>query len=543
MNIFRLLNFKGKVIFYISVFFTILFSLLTVIAPYVFAKIIEYLEMSEEKKHYYLTILYVIIILMTKLSAIILNTAHGFLRVNLLKRISGSYLSVLLKKTPAELKDKNGGHICQLLTQASNDIYILVRVFSEGVVSPILQLIFVTVICFTSDYVIVAVAFIIYMTIFFVVNILLNEKIASAKLKMMNSTIDSYSILSDSVQNIMAIKKNDCLSVIEERYDIYLDKEEKAQQFFWWKRLSLFTINSIQSFIIFLMLFIYGIYGVIDGTISISAFILIVSYVTLFTAPVESMSNVISDIKQSYRGLEKFFAQYQNENHALQKSTTVLEQPPNISFHNVSFSYADGEKMVLSKINMTFAAGKITAIRGDSGTGKTTIAQIITNYITNYSGEVYFSDVLVTDISANELSRLVYHVTQDDFIFMDDLRFNLKVANPLASDEQMLAALKLACIDKINGEPVSLDMNLQNAGDNISGGQKQRISIARLFLKKPAVIILDEATASLDVGNKKIVLGNIRDAFPDATILIISHDSDIWHMADDVFDLNSSYHT
>lgn len=309
---------------------------------------------------------------------------------------------------------------------------------------------------------------------------------------------------------------------------------------YWTKTFKLFSLNSIQSFILFIALFSYGVHGVFNGSISIASFILITSYINLFSAPVESMSNVISDVKQSYNSLSRFFTEYDTINETNQKDSFQFNESPDIHFKNVSFSYNPNEKPIINKLNTTFESGKITAIRGDSDSGKTTIAQIITNYVTSYTGDILLNDIPIKNISEKYLSNLIYHVTQDDFIFMDTLRFNLKIANPLATDEQMLKALELACIEKINSEKVSLDMILQDAGDNISGGQKQRISIARLFLRTPKIIILDEATASLDAINKRFVLNNIRNKFPNATILNISHDSDIWDIADNIFELKTN---
>ncbi|CEJ66606.1 MULTISPECIES: ATP-binding cassette domain-containing protein, partial [Citrobacter] len=537
-HIYSLLEKKGKLYFWLTIALTISYSLTTTLSPLILANIVSNLEQSNPMNSYVIfIILYALVMLITKFCEIILNTAQGFLRVCLLKNISSSYLKMILTNPVESLKDKNGGYICQMLTQASNDIYTLVRNLSQGIASPLLQLIFVTIICLSSDYHFVAAIFILYMFLFFSINIILNNSISMLRLKMIDSTVDSYVTLSDSVQNIVAIKKNDCLSVIENRYNSFLKKEEDSQKNYWKKTFKLFSLNSLQSFILFILLFSYSVYGVVNGSISIASFILITSYINLFSAPVESMSNVISDVKQSYHNLSRFFKEYKNIETDNKKESIFFNDSPSICFKNLSFTYNSSAKLILNNLNTVFEAGKITAIRGDSGSGKTTIAQIITNYVTTYTGDVLLNNISIKDIPEKYLSDLIYHVTQDDFIFMDTLRFNLKVANSSATDEQMLKALELACIDKINGESVSLDMILQDSGDNISGGQKQRISLARLFLRKPKIIILDEATASLDIINKKIVLKNIRDTFPHATILNISHDSDIWDISDNIFEV------
>lgn len=229
--IYNLLELKGKLYFWLTVTFTVFFSLTTTISPLILATIISNIENSNPISSYLSFIfLYALFMLSTKFCEIILNTSQGFLRVCLLKNISSSYLKMILTNPIESLKDKNGGAICQLLTQASNDIYILVRNFSQGIASPLLQLIFVTIICMSTDYPFVAAIFIVYMFLFFVINIILNKSISLLRLKMIDSTVESYMTLSDSVQNIVAIKNNDCLPVIENRYDSFLKKEEDAQK-------------------------------------------------------------------------------------------------------------------------------------------------------------------------------------------------------------------------------------------------------------------------------------------------------------------------
>lgn len=538
--IYGLLDKKSKIFFWATFLFTVIFSLSITAAPFVLAEIIFNIEKNNHSYNYTgFILLYTTIILITKFCEIILNTSQGFLRVSLLKNISNSYLKTILSAPTEYLKDKNGGYICQILTEASNDIYILIKSFSQGIASPLLQLLFVAIICLSSDFPLVAMVFLLYMCLFLLTNIILNKKISALRLDMIDATVNSYMKLSDSVQNIVAIKKNNCFPTIAKRYNYFLEKEEEAQKRYWRKTFQLFSFSASQSFLLFSFLFLYSAYSVIHGEISIASFVLIISYIGLFISPIESMSNIISDVKKSYKSLSRFIDEHKKANFFHPRKNDIPKGNIEIIFKNISFSYADGEKKILDNFNAVFRAGKIIAIRGDSGSGKTTFAQLITNYISNYSGDIYFNDVSTKDIPDDILCELVYHVTQDDFIFMDSLRFNLTVANPLSSDAEMLHALRLACIDKINGENISLDMLLQDSGNNLSGGQKQRISIARLFLRKPMIIILDEATASLDKVNKKTVLCNIRSFFPDATVINISHDKDIWEFADYIYDLDT----
>ncbi|EFJ2202798.1 ATP-binding cassette domain-containing protein, partial [Escherichia coli] len=136
------------------------------------------------------------------------------------------------------------------------------------------------------------------------------------------------------------------------------------------------------------------------------------------------------------------------------------------------------------------------------------------------------------------LNEAIYYLTQDDYIFMDTLRFNLRLANYDASENEMFKVLKLANLSVVNNQPVNLDTHLINRGNNYSGGQKQRISLARLFLRKPAIIIIDEATSALDYINESEILSSIRTHFPDALIINISHRINLLECSDCVYVLD-----
>ncbi|HGB1850256.1 TPA: ATP-binding cassette domain-containing protein, partial [Salmonella enterica subsp. enterica serovar Birkenhead] len=188
--------------------------------------------------------------------------------------------------------------------------------------------------------------------------------------------------------------------------------------------------------------------------------------------------------------------------------------------------------------NIKLTAGKIYSLTGPSGSGKSTLVKLISGYYSNYSGGIYLNDVSLQDLCDEELNETIYHLTQDDYIFMDTLRFNLRLARYDASEKEMLDVLSLANLSKIGNEPVSLDTSLTSKGNNYSGGQKQRISLARLFLRSPSVIIIDEATSALDYINESEIMTSIKKYFPDALIINISHRVSLLECSDYVYVLD-----
>ena len=537
IRIYLLLGRAGKICFGSALVLTLVAALSSILAPVFLSKLVDSLgSQNEFKWSLGFVCLFIGCIITSKIASVLLDASQSYLRVSLLKDISSSYLDMILKQPPEDLKDKNSGYVCHLLTEASNDIYILLRSFASGILIPFMQLFFALAICLYSGYIFVSCVFITFFAIYFFSNLLANKKIAILRVKMIDSSIASYMCLSDSVQNMLAIKKNGAIQTIKERYNTTLDEEKKSQEKFWIKNISLLAFNSVQSIILFSILFSYSAFETFNGRLSIASLILIVSYISLFADPVESLSNTLADIKRSLVNLERFFLSYK-DNQENDIKEPLFDTPISISIKDLSYRYSDTESNAIEHLNADIKANSITSIRAESGKGKTTIAKILSGQITDFTGRVIFNNIDISSIPSSQLSDLVYHVTQDDFIFMDKIKFNLLVANRNASETELFEALKLACIDEIQGEKLSLDFEMQDTGDNFSGGQKKRISLARLFLRNPSIIILDEATNSLDNENKRQVIENIKKTFPSATIVIISHDKDLWELSDSVIDI------
>jgi len=527
----------GKLCFWSALLLTLVTALSSVYAPVFLSKLVESLSSKREIEWSFgFVCLFIGCIIISKVASVLLDASQSYLRVSLLKDISSSYLDMLLKQPPEDLKDKNSGYVCHLLTEASNDIYILIRSFASGILIPFMQLFFALAICLYGGYYFVSCVFVAFFTIYFFSNVFANKTIATLRVKMIDSSIASYMCLSDSVQNMLAIKKNGAIQTIKERYNATLDEERKSQKLFWKKNISLLAFNSVQSILLFSILFSYSAFDTFNGELSIASLILIVSYISLFADPVESLSNTLADIKRSLANLERFFLSYKESQRDNLKEVS-FSTPLSISVNNLSYGYPDSESKTIESLDFNIRENSITSIRSESGKGKTTIAKILSGQITDFTGSIKFNNVDILSIPPNQLSDLVYHVTQDDFIFMDKIKFNLLVANRNASEAELFDALRLACIDEVQGEKLSLDFEMQDTGDNFSGGQKKRISLARLFLRNPLLIILDEATNSLDNENKNQVIENIKTTFPSATIIIISHDKDLWELSDSVIDI------
>ena len=194
-----------------------------------------------------------------------------------------------------------------------------------------------------------------------------------------------------------------------------------------------------------------------------------------------------------------------------------------IQFDHVSFAYKDGEQ-VLSDVSFMAKQGEVTALIGPSGGGKTTVTRLAARFWDNDTGSITVGGMKVTDIDPEKLLSLYSIVFQDVTLFNDTIMENIRIGRQGATDEEVMEAARLAhCDEFVERMPEKWNTMIGENGSELSGGERQRISIARAFLKDAPIILLDEATASLDVDNESFIQESISKLICDKTVLIIAH--------------------
>ncbi|NYB52809.1 MAG: ABC transporter ATP-binding protein [Methanobacteriaceae archaeon] len=190
---------------------------------------------------------------------------------------------------------------------------------------------------------------------------------------------------------------------------------------------------------------------------------------------------------------------------------------------DVSFTYHDEHHFSIKDLNLRIPAGRTTAIVGPSGAGKSTIADLVMGLIQPDTGEIRFNGQPISASQDSWSGRIAY-VAQDTFLFNETVRFNLLIARPDASQEEVGGCLKLAAAHKfVSRLPDGLDTLIGDRGVRLSGGERQRLALARALLRKPSLLILDEATSNLDSENEKKILKSIDKLHGEITILMIAH--------------------
>lgn len=295
------------------------------------------------------------------------------------------------------------------------------------------------------------------------------------------------------------------------------------------------VINNIS----FVIIAAFGGYFAINHIISIGVISAFIVYAKQFGRPIDELAQIYGQIQTAIAGAERVFAVMDEplEDKSGDKNMDKLEGV--IKFKDVNFSYTK-DKQVLYDFNLEVKAGQKVALVGSTGSGKTTVVNLLMRFYDVDSGEILIDDVNIKDIDCATLRKNTAIVLQDTVLFADTIKNNLKYSNEAATDEQMYAAAAMSnCDTMINKMPLKYDTELMAEGENISQGQRQLLSIARAFLAQPKILILDEATSNVDTRTEKHIQDAMLKLMENRTSLIIAHrlstiqDADIIVVMDD----------
>lgn len=273
------------------------------------------------------------------------------------------------------------------------------------------------------------------------------------------------------------------------------------------------------------MIYFYGGYLYIHGELTVGAIVTFVTFLHRLYGPIGDLSSVHIEISRSMALFERIF-EYLDLRHEITDAPNAVEIPEikgKIEFENVHFSYTN-EQETLKDINFVIEQGQMTALVGLSGSGKTTITYLLARLYDPASGTIRVDGYDIRDVKIESLRRQIGIVTQDTYIFNASVRENLLYSKPDAADDEIIQACKVANIhDFIMTLPEGYDTIVGERGTKLSGGEKQRLSIARAILKDPRIIILDEATSSLDSLSERLIQDAIKPLLAGRTSIVIAH--------------------
>lgn len=370
----------------------------------------------------------------------------------------------------------------------------------------------------------------------FFVNRFFNKKIKSAYRKVRSSSSKLNNTLLQSLSTISLVK-NSCAE------DFELEQFSDASNENTEMTIEAIKLQAIYSplieFINYIGLAIvlwYGSYLVIGESITVGILISYISYLKMLQSPIKSFSSMINRFQQA-------LVSYERIQDLMLVSPTIKnsEQPVHVAnmnnsivFDDVSFSYTQGGE-VLNSINFEIPRGKMTALVGSSGSGKTSITKLITRLYDVSSGNIYFDGTSIKDIDLSDLRNMVAIVTQNVELIDGSIKENILYGNSNSSIEELEQAIdKAALRPLIDALEQGYDTQIGERGLKLSGGERQRIAIARAFLKGASILILDEATASLDNESELHIQESLNKLMVGRTSLVIAHRLSTIHNADNI---------
>ncbi|HET8795803.1 MAG TPA: ABC transporter ATP-binding protein [Arthrobacter sp.] len=268
-----------------------------------------------------------------------------------------------------------------------------------------------------------------------------------------------------------------------------------------------------------------GGFRVLDGGLEVGALLALLLYTKRFFQPVDQMAMFYNSFQSASAALEKVSGLLQEvPSVRAPKDPVPLEEAKGaIKFDDVEFRYGEGP-VVLPKMTLDIPAGQTIALVGQTGAGKSTLAKLIARFYDVSAGRLTLDGVDLRDLSSGDLRRAVVMVTQEAFLFSGTVAENIALGNPGASLEQIQNAAKaVGAHEFIEALPDGYDSDVNKRGGRVSSGQRQLISFARAFLADPAVLILDEATSSLDIPSERLVQRGLQTLLGSRTALIIAH--------------------
>ena len=275
--------------------------------------------------------------------------------------------------------------------------------------------------------------------------------------------------------------------------------------------------------------------------LSLSDFVAFLLYVNLFMKPLLRLTVFTEMYQRGMAGFQRFYEIMEMKPEIInQKDTVVCKKiRGEIEFDNLVFGYSD-QKKVIKGFNLKIAPGQTVAFVGETGAGKTTIASLLLRFYDPLSGRILVDGIDIRQYKQQELRRNIGIVQQDVFLFSDSVTHNIAYAKPEAEQSEVENAARLAAADKFIEElPNKYATEIGERGVKLSGGQKQRLAIARVFLKNPPIVILDEATSSLDNYTEKLIQESLDKLAENRTPLIIAHRMSTIKNADKIIVLNN----
>ena len=361
--------------------------------------------------------------------------------------------------------------------------------------------------------------------VLFTIALILRRRMTAAFMESRKSIAVINASLENSVSGIRVTKAYTNSEIESEKFEegnkMYIEARRKS-----YKAMGQFhsSTSFITDFFNVLLLVAGGIFICNYPTIGYPEYATFIVSIGLFTSPVMTLIGFMEQLQNGGTGFRRFIEIMDEEEEKDKEGAfDLVVKEGTITFNDVSFRYNE-KREILKKVNLHIEAGEKLALVGPSGGGKTTICHLIPRFYELEQGEILIDGVNVSDVTLESLRRNIGIVQQDVFLFNGTFKDNIIYGRPNASMDEIIDASKKANIyDFIMSLPDGFDTQIGERGVKLSGGQKQRLSIARVFLKDPAILILDEATSSLDNTTEILIQQALDELCKGRTTIVVAH--------------------
>jgi len=415
----------------------------------------------------------------------------------------------------------------RLVTRAVSDIETIASVFSEGlfmIVSDLLKMSVVLIVMFYQNWkltllVMAVMPFIIYATRIF------QKKMKVAFEDVRNQVANLNSFVQEHITGMKIVQIFGREKTEYERFQKINDKHRKAWIKTVWYNSFYFPIADIaSSFTIGLVVWYGGMNILKDANLSFGVIVMFLQLIQILFRPLRQLANQFNTMQMGMVAANRVFGVLDTESYIADEGTKEIKDiKGNIDFKNVRFSYIKGEE-VLRGISLEVKAGQTIAIVGATGAGKSTIINLLSRFYEIDEGEILIDGINIKDITLESLREEIAVVLQDVFLFADSILNNITLNNPEITREEVIESAKeIGVHEFISSLPGGYDYNVKERGIMLSSGQRQLISFLRAYVSKPSILILDEATSSVDTNSELLIQQATEKITEGRTSIIIAH--------------------
>ncbi|OHY81425.1 ABC transporter ATP-binding protein/permease [Marinobacter sp. AC-23] len=523
-----LAEFRGRVA--LSVAFLILAKLATVATPVALKYIVDYLDQGREGE----LLLWIPVVLVIAYGALRFgSTLFGELRdavfarvaERAMRRVSLRVFRHLHDRELAFHLDRKTGGLARDIERGTTGISFLLRFTLFNIIPTLLEIFMVAgilLVAFNASYVL---AILVAVAVYIVFSITVTEWRTKFVREANARDNQSNSRAIDSLLNYETVKYFNNEKFEAELYDENLEGWEKARLK---NRLSLAALNTGQAFIIgiaMIVMMVMAVREVASGAITLGDFTMINAYLLQLFIPLNALGFVYREIRQSLVNVERLFGLLDEKPliEDADKAPALVVDKGEVGFEHVHFAYR-ADRPILQDVDFCIPAGHTLAVVGASGAGKSTLARLLFRFFEVAKGSITIDGQDIREVSQDSLRAAIGVVPQDTVLFNDTLYRNLAYGRPEATEAEVHHAAKQAHLDNfIRSLPEGYDTKVGERGLKLSGGEKQRVAIARVLLKNPPLLILDEATSSLDSISEQAILDALNEVSRQRTTLVIAH--------------------